>query len=58
MDTVGEFIRALEGAGFPFPKAPILAKLRLIGRMREFANRISNGPENWNKPLMRPISVV
>ena len=38
MDTVGEFIRALEGAGFPFPQLPILAKLRLIGRMREFAN--------------------
>jgi hypothetical protein len=36
--TVGEFVRAIEEAVFPSLRVPILARLRLIGRLREFAN--------------------
>src|SRR5262245_34979250 len=39
-DTVGEFIRAVREAGFPLPRAFILARLRPIARLREFANNI------------------
>jgi hypothetical protein len=39
-DTVGEFVRAVEEAGFSSPRSPILSRLRLIGRSREFANSI------------------
>jgi hypothetical protein len=39
-DTVGEFVRAVGEAGFPSPRIPILLRLWLIGRLREFANGI------------------
>src|SRR4051794_33505783 len=41
MDTVGEFDRAVGEPRFPSPTVSMLAKLRLIGRLREFANSIS-----------------
>src|SRR5690348_16398184 len=40
MDTVGEFVRAVGGTRFPSPRIPILARLRLIGRLWERANSI------------------
>jgi hypothetical protein len=38
MDTVGEFVPAVGEAGFPLPRVSVLARFRLIGRWREFAN--------------------
>jgi len=40
LDTVGEFVRPVRGAGFRPPKVPNLTRLRLIGRLQEFANGI------------------
>jgi hypothetical protein len=39
-DTVGEFVQGVGGAGFPSPTSPILTRLRLIGRLWEFADSI------------------
>jgi hypothetical protein len=41
VDTGGEFARDAGEAGFPFPRVPILAKRRLIGRSREFATSVN-----------------
>ena len=49
MDTVGEFVLGVGNRDFPFPAILILPGFRPIARPREFANSISNGPENWNK---------
>ena len=39
-DTVGEFVRVVRGAEFPPSRVPNSPRLRLIGRLREFANGI------------------
>ena len=37
MDTGGDFVWAVRGAGLPFAKSPILTRFGLIGSRREFA---------------------
>jgi hypothetical protein len=41
-DTGGEFVRAVGEAGFPSPRVPILARLRLICRFLEFATSVNS----------------
>ena len=45
-DTVGEFVWAVRGAEFRSSRVPNLTRLRLIGRLREFANSISRRTQN------------
>jgi hypothetical protein len=41
IDTGGEFVWAVGEAGFPLPRVPMLARLRLVGRLREFATSVN-----------------
>src|SRR5512142_2136682 len=41
LDTAGEFVWAIQGAGFQSSRVPKLSRLRLIGRRREFASSIT-----------------
>ena len=54
-DTGGEFVRAVGEAGFPPPRVPILARLRLVGRFREFATSVFArfGPKMLAQPRAR-----
>src|SRR5262249_15052482 len=45
--------RASEGHGFAAPARPISPGLRPDDPWREFANSISNGPEHWNRIVIR-----
>ena len=48
-DTVGKFARVARVPGFRLPGRPILPRLRLIGRRREFAKSL--GPQSGRSPL-------
>jgi len=47
---LGAFPWGFAGPGCPLRVGPILPILRPSERPREFANSISIGAENWNKP--------